>query len=349
MYRAKWDGKNRYVVFETGCRTRSRTAWNWRWTCATRSKNDEFFLAYQPTFDLSDMSPTGVEALIRWQPPHARRRPARRLHPSAGGDRHDPRGRQVGPGAGLQPGCRVARRPGTPIGMAVNVSARQLDTDQLIADIEDALADSGLDPEALTIEITETTLMRNVEETARSTGRDQAARRTNRDRRLRHRLLIARPPATLPRRRAEDRPLVHLRAQHRTRRARRSSTPSCSSARPSRSRPSPRASSSSRSSPYSKTSTATAVRASSSPGPSTWPPPRRSCGKTGPRKPLPLWRKPHSAPRASSRRPGALTVHVCARQHSQATWSRATSSLAARHGPERPSGQAPGPSRRRGS
>ncbi len=51
--------------------------------------------------------------------------------------------------------------------MAVNVSGRQLDTDQLIADIEGALSDSGLDPEALTIEITETTLMRNVEETAR--------------------------------------------------------------------------------------------------------------------------------------------------------------------------------------
>jgi EAL domain-containing protein (putative c-di-GMP-specific phosphodiesterase class I) len=36
-----------------------------------------------------------------------------------------------------------------------------------VADIEDALADSGLDPGALTIEITETTLMRNVEKTAR--------------------------------------------------------------------------------------------------------------------------------------------------------------------------------------
>jgi EAL domain-containing protein (putative c-di-GMP-specific phosphodiesterase class I) len=52
------------------------------------------------------------------------------------------------------------------IGMAVNVSGRQLDSDQFILDIEDALRDSGLDPEALTIEITETTLMRDVEETA---------------------------------------------------------------------------------------------------------------------------------------------------------------------------------------
>jgi Amt family ammonium transporter len=51
--------------------------------------------------------------------------------------------------------------------MAVNVSGRQLDTDQITTDIEEALSHSGLDPEALTIEVTETTLMRNAEETAR--------------------------------------------------------------------------------------------------------------------------------------------------------------------------------------
>jgi EAL domain-containing protein (putative c-di-GMP-specific phosphodiesterase class I) len=49
----------------------------------------------------------------------------------------------------------------------VNVSARQLDTDELIADIERALADSELSAAALTIEITETTLMRNIEDTVK--------------------------------------------------------------------------------------------------------------------------------------------------------------------------------------
>jgi EAL domain-containing protein (putative c-di-GMP-specific phosphodiesterase class I) len=56
---------------------------------------------------------------------------------------------------------------GHDIGMAVNVSGRQLDSDELVANVQGALTDSGLDPSALTLEITETTLMRNAEETAR--------------------------------------------------------------------------------------------------------------------------------------------------------------------------------------
>jgi EAL domain-containing protein (putative c-di-GMP-specific phosphodiesterase class I) len=70
----------------------------------------------------------------------------------------------------LEEACAQGARwhqAGYPIGMAVNVSGRQLDTDQVVADIEGALSHSGLDPGALTIEITETTLMRNIEETAR--------------------------------------------------------------------------------------------------------------------------------------------------------------------------------------
>jgi len=129
-------------------------------------EKDEFFLAYQPTIDLSDMSPTGVEALIRWE------------HPVRGVVQPDDfiplleeTGLIVDIGKWvLDEACSQGaawRAAGYPIGMAVNVSGRQLDTDQLVTDIEGALSQSDLDPGALTIEITETTLMRNVEETAR--------------------------------------------------------------------------------------------------------------------------------------------------------------------------------------
>jgi diguanylate cyclase (GGDEF)-like protein len=166
MYRAKWDGKNRYVVFETDMQDTLQNHMELEMDLREALEKDEFFLAYQPTIDLSDMSPTGVEALIRWR------------HPVRGVVQPDDFiplleetgliteiGRWV-----LEEACAQGaawRAAGYEIGMAVNVSGRQLDSDQLITDIEDALSHSGLDPAALTIEITETTLMRNIEETAR--------------------------------------------------------------------------------------------------------------------------------------------------------------------------------------
>ncbi len=129
-------------------------------------ENGEFFLAYQPTINLYDMTPTGVEALIRWK------HPVRGVvQPNDFIPLLEETGliTEVGKWV-LQEACSQGaawRAAGYPIGMAVNVSGRQLDTDQLIADIEGALSDSDLDPTALTIEITETTLKRNIEETAR--------------------------------------------------------------------------------------------------------------------------------------------------------------------------------------
>jgi diguanylate cyclase (GGDEF)-like protein len=166
MYRAKWDGKNRYVVFETDMQDTVHNRMELEMDLREALEKDEFVLAYQPTLHLQDMSPTGVEALIRWE------------HPVRGVVQPDDfipllekTGLIVEVGKWvLEQACRQGakwRAAGYPIGMAVNVSGRQLDTDQLIADIEGALSESGLDPSALTIEITETTLMRNIEEAAR--------------------------------------------------------------------------------------------------------------------------------------------------------------------------------------
>ena len=166
MYRAKWDGKDRCVVFNLGMQEALHSRLELEMDLREALENEEFFLAYQPTIDLTNMSPTGVEALIRWQ------------HPQRGVLQPDDFiplleetglitdiGRWV-----LDQACSQGaawRAAGHEIGMAVNVSARQLDTDQLVEVIEAALSESGLHPPALTIEVTETTLMRNVEEAAR--------------------------------------------------------------------------------------------------------------------------------------------------------------------------------------
>jgi len=166
MYQAKWDGRNRYVVFESGMQDAVQSRMELEMDLRAAISADEFFLVYQPTFDLQTMRPTGVEALIRWNSP------ARGLvQPNDFIPLLEDTGLicEVGKWV-LHEACRQGakwRAAGFPISMAVNISARQLDTDEFVQDVRGALAASGLQPGALTIEITETTLMRNAQETAR--------------------------------------------------------------------------------------------------------------------------------------------------------------------------------------
>ncbi|HVY97491.1 MAG TPA: EAL domain-containing protein, partial [Solirubrobacterales bacterium] len=166
MYRAKWDGRNRYAVFEAGMQETVQNRMELEMDLREAVTRDEFFLVYQPTIGLSDMSPSGVEALLRWRHPERGV-----LQPDTFIPLLEESGLigEVGKWV-LDEACAQGaawRAAGHPISIAVNVSARQLDTDQITADIEGALDASGLEPKALTIEVTETTLMRNADETAR--------------------------------------------------------------------------------------------------------------------------------------------------------------------------------------
>ncbi len=146
MHRARWEGKNRYIVFEAGMQDVIQNRTELDMDLRSALAQDEFFLVYQPTFDLRGMAADGAEALIRWQ------RPGRGIVPP-----NDfiplleetglivPVGKWV-----LEQACRQGamwHRAGHPIGIAVNVSGRQLDSDQFVADVQHALEQSGLDPE----------------------------------------------------------------------------------------------------------------------------------------------------------------------------------------------------------
>jgi diguanylate cyclase (GGDEF)-like protein len=165
MYRAKAEGKNRFVVFESDMHDAVRHRVSLEIDLKDALARDQFFLVYQPTIDLRDMRPTGVEALLRWE------------HPARGvvqpGDfipLLEETGLIVGVGEWvLHEACRQGalwREAGHEISVAVNVSGRQLDADDFVRHVHEALEGSGLDPRALTLEITETTLMRNTEATA---------------------------------------------------------------------------------------------------------------------------------------------------------------------------------------
>jgi len=166
MYRAKWEGRNRYAVFETGMQEKMRSRLELEMDLREALAHDEFFLVYQPTIDLTTMRPRGVEALLRWRHPERGV-----LHPDDFLPLLEETGMIVEVGQWvLERACiqgAAWRDAGHAITMAVNVSARQLDTDRITGEIEGALARSGLEPQALAIEVTETTLMRDAEATAR--------------------------------------------------------------------------------------------------------------------------------------------------------------------------------------
>jgi diguanylate cyclase (GGDEF)-like protein len=166
MYRAKWSGRNRYVLFECGMADAVQSRMELEMDLRVALENNEFLLAFQPTFSLDDMSPTGLEALIRWDSP------TRGLvQPDDFIPLLEETGLIVDIGRWvLQTACAQAaawRASGLQVGMAVNVSARQLDSDLIVSDVASALSESSLEPSALTLEITETTLMRDAQETVR--------------------------------------------------------------------------------------------------------------------------------------------------------------------------------------
>jgi diguanylate cyclase (GGDEF)-like protein len=166
MYRAKWGGKSRYLVFESGMEDEVQSRLELEMDLQGALANEEFFLVYQPTFDLQEMTPTGVEALLRW------RRPGRGvIQPEEFIPLLEESKLILDVGAWvLREACTQAaswQLEGRPLSLSVNVSQLQLDTDDFIADVKVALAASGLAPESLTIEITETALMADAEETAR--------------------------------------------------------------------------------------------------------------------------------------------------------------------------------------
>jgi diguanylate cyclase (GGDEF)-like protein len=160
MYTAKGAGKNCYVVFEAEMQSNRRWRQELEMDLRAAMGGDQFFLSYQPIFNLTTMAMVGVEALVRW------------LHPVRGILQPDdfipvleasgliiPLGRWV-----LLEACRQAvewRAEGHVTRMSVNASARQLDAFSLVSDVSHALDVTGLPADDLIVEITETGLMRD--------------------------------------------------------------------------------------------------------------------------------------------------------------------------------------------
>jgi diguanylate cyclase (GGDEF)-like protein len=161
LYAAKAAGKDRYALFDPGLYADAEGRLALQSDLSTAVAEDQLFLHYQPIFDLASRRVVGVEALVRWRHPQRGVVAPASFIPLAEESRLIvPIGRWV-----LDEACRQAAAwsaDGLQLGISVNVSAYQLGRREFVEDVRHALESSGIAPSSLTLEITETTLVRDV-------------------------------------------------------------------------------------------------------------------------------------------------------------------------------------------
>ncbi|WP_053665521.1 putative bifunctional diguanylate cyclase/phosphodiesterase [Streptomyces sp. MMG1121] len=161
LYWAKADGKGRWTLFDPERNAHRMTRQALSSTLRPAIERGEFVLEYQPLIGMEDGSLSGVEALVRWHHPQFGTLTPNRF---IGLAEEDGSIVQLGRWA-LNTACRQARRwqldnPGEPpIFVSVNVAVRQVWDSDLVADVAEVLAETGLAPHLLQLELTESAVM----------------------------------------------------------------------------------------------------------------------------------------------------------------------------------------------
>jgi diguanylate cyclase (GGDEF)-like protein/PAS domain S-box-containing protein len=163
MYVAKSRGKSRYELFESRMRDVAVERSGLRNDLEWALQREELAVHYQPLVDVPTGVVRGFEALLRWDHPKRDL-----LAPGEFIELAEESGLIVSIGSWvLRRACEQAaawqRALGRSLTMAVNVSARQLQDPGLVGEIATALQESGLDPGALVLEITESATVEDTE------------------------------------------------------------------------------------------------------------------------------------------------------------------------------------------
>jgi diguanylate cyclase (GGDEF)-like protein/PAS domain S-box-containing protein len=161
LYWAKADGKARWTLFDPERNAHRMTRQALASTLRPAIERGEFTLEYQPLVGMEDGRLRGVEALVRWNHPQFGMLTPNRFIGLAEEDGSIVQlGRWV-----LATACRQARQwqldhPGEPpIFVSVNVAVRQVWDSDLVEDVAEILAETGLAPGLLQLELTESAVM----------------------------------------------------------------------------------------------------------------------------------------------------------------------------------------------
>jgi len=173
MYRAKTLGKQRYALFSPELLEDTRLRLELEMDLAHALERQELYLFYQPLVAMQNGCLIGFEALVRW------RHPRRGLvNPNDFIPLAEETGAVIPLGAWiLHEACRQLKEWQTTLPGAadlcinVNVSGKQLASPDFLATVENALGKSGLRPESINLEITESVLLREAENTRETLNR----------------------------------------------------------------------------------------------------------------------------------------------------------------------------------
>jgi diguanylate cyclase (GGDEF)-like protein/PAS domain S-box-containing protein len=165
MYQAKENGRQSYQFFKPAMNVRAVERQSIEESLRRALEREEFLVQYQPKVNLKTLEITGAEALIRWKHPVRGMVPPSDFIPIA----EDcglivPIGNWV-----LREACKQARTwmdAGLPLAtMAVNISAMEFRDEDFLDGVFRILRETGLDPAALELELTESVLMKRAEST----------------------------------------------------------------------------------------------------------------------------------------------------------------------------------------
>jgi len=168
MYRAKDKGRNAFQFYSSEMNVHSLERLAMESSLRLALERGEFLLHYQPKVEINTGRMVGMEALIRWRHPELGLVLPEQFIPLA-----EETGLIVPIGEWvLRTACsqnRAWQQQGMrPLCIAVNLSVRQFMHERLLQDVAEVLKQTGLDPEFLELELTESTVMQNPEKTIKT-------------------------------------------------------------------------------------------------------------------------------------------------------------------------------------